>query len=233
MPPFGAWNWRDPVARLAYRSSACDSLHVVGDAAQVVPAPSAPRVHRRRWLVVVGASIVVLLGSIVAALAVTFHYRYAASLTNQGGSFGWGPPDNLLSRFVHLGPYNGMVAPARPGHSQSFYVEIRNGSSVTQTILGIDDFGTGLAQREHLAVSTTDDDRVSSNQLAYRTGTSALPPHARRFVRYTIDTPRCPGPLSQYWDSLRVRVRVGAFTRTETITLSYTIFELTPPRSSC
>jgi hypothetical protein len=158
---------------------------------------------------------------------------HAASLTNPGGSYGWGPPDNLQGHFVHLGPYDGMVAPSRPGHSQSFYVEISNDSSVTQTILGIEDFGSGLAQREHLAVSTTNDYRVTSDQLTYRTGSSALPPHARRFVRYTIDTPRCPGPSSQYWDRLLVRVRIGAFTRTETITLGHAIFELTPPRSSC
>jgi hypothetical protein len=205
---------------------------VVDDAAPLVPA-SERQVHRRRWLVVVGPSIVVLLAGIMTAIVVTFRYMHAPSLSNRGGAYEWGPPDNLHTRSVQLGPYQGLVAPARPGRSQSFYVEIRNDSSVTQTVLGIVDFGTGPAQREHLAVSTTDDYRVASDQLTYRTGTSAVPPHAQRFVRYTIDIPRCPGPALQYWDSLRVRVRVGAFTRTETIGLGNTIFELTPARSSC
>ncbi len=196
------------------------------------PAPASPQPRRRRLVLVVG-SIAVLVAGIVTTLAVTFHYRDAPSLTNSGGSYGWGPPDNLQSRFVYLGRYTGLVAPARPGYSQSFYVEVRNDSSVTQTILGLHDDGAGLPQREHLDVSTTDDYRVSQDQLTYRSGPISLPPHTQRSVRVTVDTPRCPGPRQQSWDRLRVRVRVGAFTRTETIMLSNTIFELTPSSSAC
>jgi len=149
---------------------------VVNAAQLESPAPASPQPRRRRLVLVVG-SIAVLVAGIVTTLAVTFHYRDAPSLTNSGGSYGWGPPDNLQSRFVYLGRYTGLVAPARPGYSQSFYVEVRNDSSVTQTILGLHDDGAGLPQREHLDVSTTDDYRVSQDQLTYRSGPISLPPH--------------------------------------------------------
>jgi hypothetical protein len=61
----------------------------------------------------------------------------------------------------------------------------------------------------------------------------AIPPQGVRTVRFTHDTAgdwQCRG---EYWTDLRLRVRVGWFTRTDVISLGRLIFELRGPNTSC
>ncbi|MEO8889616.1 MAG: hypothetical protein ABI429_10065 [Jatrophihabitantaceae bacterium] len=65
----------------------------------------------------------------------------------------WADPDAAGSHHVAVGPWTAIIAAARPGHAQSFYVMITNRSSVTQTILGRTDDGAESSESEHLAVA--------------------------------------------------------------------------------
>jgi hypothetical protein len=203
------------------------------DLAQSGPGVIATGGSRGRPLLALAASLAVLIAGSVTCVVVTLRYLHAPALNNPGGGYGWMPPDDQATRFVRLGQYVGLVTRSRPGQSQSFYVAIGNDSSVTQTVLGLDESGTGPAQRDHVAISTNADYRISEDELTYRPTPAAVPPHTTRYLRFTFDMPKCPGPSPQSWDGLRLRVRVGAVTRTETVTFSTTIFELSPPPSSC
>jgi hypothetical protein len=203
------------------------------DLAETDVAPVGRAKSRRRRVVAIGGSVVFLLAGLVVGVLIISHYRDAPSLANQGGDYGWGSPDNLASHFVELGPHQGLVAPMRAGHSQSFYINVDNDSSVTQTVLGLGHSSYPSDNQERVAISTGSDYRSGSFGATYIAGPVGIPPHSMRFLRYTIDIPKCPGVSDQYWDSLRVRVRVGAFTRTETINFENAIFELTVPKTSC
>lgn len=199
-----------------------------------VAAPPARGSRRRRRIVaVVVVAAVVLIAGAVCATVLTGRYRNAPPLRNDGGEYGWLPPDNLASRFVELGPYTGLVAPMRFGRSQAFAVSIANDSSVTQTVLGLPHDDSGIARSEHLSISVSTGESPGAEAATYRATPVSIPPHSTRYLRYTVNFPRCVAPSPQYWDSVTLRVRVGAFTRTETVTFSHAIFELTPPKARC
>jgi hypothetical protein len=93
------------------------------DSAEAAPPPQ-PR-RRRRWKlwVGIGAVLVLLAGGAITAVAVSFHYLHAPAL-RAFSTAGWLAPSHVES--VNLGPYYGLVASARPGHSQTFYIDVEN-----------------------------------------------------------------------------------------------------------
>jgi hypothetical protein len=187
---------------------------------------------RRRWVIATISGVLVT-AMTVAAIVFICRYAYARPLSNDGGSYGWESPDDVGTRFDRVGESNGLTVLARPGASQSFYFEIRNDSPVTQEILGLANAPANAAWQEHLSIATKSDYRLAETDLQYRSGPIALPPHADRFIRLTVDTPRCPGSATQFWDSVRLRVRVGAFTSTQTMKLGTTIFQIRPSTGDC
>jgi hypothetical protein len=178
--------------------------------------------------------VVVALGvtGVVSTVAILSRYAYARPLTNDGGGYSWSAPDSLSTTFTRLGAYSVLAVPARFGQSQSFYFQIHNNSNVTQTILGLAGPGD-TAEPEVLAVATKTDYRLNESSFTYRSGPMALPPHSDRFARLTINLPSCPGWSTQVWDRVQLRVRVGAFTKTQTVRFFSTNFELTRPTSAC
>ena len=59
-------------------------------------------------------------------------------------------------RSTEINPTNrALVTSARLGHAQTFFVEIYNPASVTQTILGLADDSSQTAEPDHLTVSET------------------------------------------------------------------------------
>jgi hypothetical protein len=187
------------------------------DMAEQTATPVAPRRRRRRLWVVLGAVTVLLIGGAITAVSVSFHYLHAPELEVFG--LGWAPPDNQNSRFVDAGPYHATVTPARPGHWQTFNVEVINRSSVTQTILGLAS-SAPTAEPERLTISATDTSVGNALFEHYVRAPVSIPPGGVRTLRLA----HWPGDCSiwghgtsrtESWTELRLRVRVGWFTRTE------------------
>jgi hypothetical protein len=183
----------------------------------------AVRPSRRRLWIVLGSVLVLLAAGTITALEIAFHYAHAAPLDARGGGTTWARTDRAHARTEQVGPWSALVVRARPGHAQTFYFQVMNSSSVTQTILGLPGNGGGpVAEPEELAVAlpaaTARDDDGSESARRYTTRPVAIPPGGSRWLRYTIHTAAHgtwgPG-RSESWDSLDVRVRVGWFTRTE------------------
>lgn len=209
------------------------------DAALVHAAEGAvppPQPRRRRWKlwVILGAVLVLLAGGAITAVAVSFHYLHAPALRAYSTA-GWIAHSHVES--VNLGPYVGLVASARPGHQQTFYIDVENPSSVTQTILGLpyNNNPKLVAEPDHLTISAVDTAR-SGNASKFLPPPVAIPPHGVRIIRLTHDTGTCQawGPgRTEYWTDLQLKVKVGAFTRIETVDFADHVFELRGTAKTC
>ena len=174
------------------------------------------------------AAFALVAGGATAAVAVSSHYLRAPDFAT-GGGIGWLPPDNSQA-----GPYRALVTSARPGHAQTFFVEIYNPASVTQTILGLADDSSQTAEPDHLTVSETRTVRGDAVPARYTSQPVAIAPKAVYRLRFTHDTAAdCRPDRSESWTDLRLRVRVGAFTRTETISLGSNVLTLRWPSGPC
>jgi hypothetical protein len=193
-------------------------------------ATSSGRPGRRRWIALV-AVLVVVIGAVTTTVAVSWHYLHAPGLATDGG--GWLPPDSQHSRSVDAGPYHALVIPPRPGHAQTFAIDVHNPSSVTQTLLGLAYDNTDTAEPERVTVSTTSTAMGDARLAQYTSRPVAIPPNGVRTVRLTQFTAGTWTCRSESWTELRLRVRVGAFTRTETIDFSPLIFEIRDPSKTC
>jgi hypothetical protein len=200
-------------------------------------AVAAPRRRRgRRWLVI-AAVLVLLTGGGITAVAVSFHYLRAPDLDMAGG-YGWLPPDNLHSRSVRVGPYDGLVIPARPNHWQTFSFQVENRSSVTQTILGLPYSNGPAAEPERLTVSATSTARGDEMLAKYTSEPVAIPPGGIHTVRLSHYAGTCEiwghgNSRGESYTELDLRVRVGAFTRTEVVSFDGAVFELRGTGSAC
>jgi hypothetical protein len=198
-----------------------------GDLVQATPSGGR---RQKRWIAL-GVIVVVAIGVVTTTVAVSWHYLHASVLVADGG--GWLSPDNQHSRFVTAGPYTASVIAPRPGHAQTFAVEVRNPSSVTQTVLGLADDTSQTLEPERLTVSTSST-AVGDAMLAHYTSRPvAIPPKGVRTVRLIHSTAGSWRCRSESWTELRLRVRVGAFTRTETVSFGSLILELRGSATSC
>jgi hypothetical protein len=194
--------------------------------------------RRRRWRMwtSLGAALVLVIGGCVTAVALPFHYLHAPRLEAFG--VGWLPPDNRHFRFVQAGPYSAEVVPARPGQMQTFSVEVQNPSSVTQTVLGLAYDTSQTAEPERLTVSTVDTGVGDAMLAHYTSKPVSIPPRGVRTLRLTRHTAGCSqwgkgNSRSEYYTELQLRVRVGAFTRTERVTFDDTVLELRGTSPPC
>ena len=196
--------------------------------------PQPPRHSRRLWIVV--GVIAVVVAAAVMVTSVSLRYLHAAALTTNGG--GWIPPDNRHLLQVQAGAYSASIARPRPGHTQTFEIELSNFSPVSQTVLGLTD-GKELgnardnAEPVHLTVSANSE-WPQTGPLHFTTAPVTLAPKSTHVARFTIDTGHVwKGCRSEYWDSLSLQVRVGIFTRTETVDFGNLIMELRSGGARC
>lgn len=110
-------------------------------------------------------------------------------------------------------------------------------SSVTQTILGLpyNNNPKLVAEPDHLTISATDTAR-SGHASKFLPPPVAIPPHGVRIIRLTHDTGSCKtsGPgRAEFWTDLDLKVRVGAFTRIETVDFADHVFELRGTPNIC
>jgi hypothetical protein len=206
------------------------------DLAEPSPPMVGGRRRSRRLLISLVVAAVAIAGGAGTAVSVSLHYLHAPSLETDGG--GWLPPDNAHLRSIRAGGYTASVVPPRPGHSQTFGMDIYNPSSVTQTVLGLTD-GAELgnadfrAEPEHLTISTTAS-FPDNSALTYSSKPVVIPPHGHFSLRFTHDTGHNWAPCrSEYWNGLSLQVRVGAFTRTDYLDFNSLIMELRAPGPGC
>ena len=190
--------------------------------AEVAVEPGAPpRRSRRRLWISLAIAVVLLAAGTITAVSISFRYAHAAALECACG-LGWGQGEP--GRTVNAGPYTAMIATARPGHVQSFYVLITNRSAVTQTILGLRHTDDGTAEPVELAVarrgSSVLDDQAEYDTRHFTSTPVSIEPHGVRWLRFSIHT--APARLwspnrEEWWENLVLRVRVGWFDRVETV----------------
>jgi hypothetical protein len=176
---------------------------------------------------------VLVIALTVVAWRVADRYRDAPVVSAVGG--GWMPPDNTHAHWVSAGPYTASIAPPRPGHPQTFEIEIYNASSVTQTIVGLAYNNQDVAEPDHLLISAVDTSVGDLSTVRYVKGPISIRPHGVRTLHYTHDTAAIGwgNCRSESWTDLHLRVRVGWFTRTETVSLGNMIIELRKPARGC
>jgi hypothetical protein len=208
----------------------------VGEPAAV--APVRRRSRRRRWIGL-GLVVVLLIAGAVVAVEFSFRYLHATPLSSDGGD-GWVGPDRAPTRLVSAGPYTAEIIPPRPGHRQTFELELDNLSHVSQTVLGLVD-GKTLAnprltgEPETLQISSSSSFPHPDRPLHFTSKPVTIPPDRSYELRFTQLTARHVWTCgrSEYYTQLALRVRVGIFTRTETLDLSNSIMEIESKKSGC
>jgi hypothetical protein len=190
--------------------------------------PTPRRSRKRMWIVLAAIAAVVAAGA-VTATSISFHYLHARALS-AGGSLGWLAPDNVRTKFVSAGPTNAMIIPARPGQWQTYSVQIFNNSDVTQTVLGLAPGGE-TAEPERITISTTSTALADESRVPYARPPVTLAPGEVRTLRLSHYSPGCwlwghGDNRAESFGGLSLRVRVGAFTRTETLDFGDDVFEL-------
>lgn len=182
------------------------------------------RVRRRTWYLV--GVIVVLAGVLTGYLV---YYLAPADLFYDGAAGWWYRQDWTRQVDTTANGATQTTVPIRSGQRQGYFVAIYNPSDVTETIVGpaygenVPSSGPGSgAGVVQLAVSVPNRniDRGGSSRSVRFTLPGAIPPHHIRLVRVLWISNIClTKGAASIIDTLSLRVRIGWFTRTETIPL--------------
>lgn len=192
------------------------------------------RIRGRTWLI---AAAVVTLVVIAAVRTTTF---LTADPLEPGPFAGWWYAQDYRHNVEESANDSiQSTTPIRSGQRQGYFVEVYNGTDVTQTITG-DGSGPSIGWNnpggvdEHLAVSQN---AVNADHslVGYRFApTGVIPPHQSRLVRVVWTSALClQKGESQGQTRLILRVRVGWFTRTEVIPLNHGFYLIGPSKGRC
>jgi hypothetical protein len=193
--------------------------------AAVVPEVPAGRSRRPRWWLWSALIAVVLTCLTTASVVAVRHYRYAPALRCAWAGATPGSVSNS-----HADGHSQMTV-AATGARQAFLVDIVNDSSVTQTILGLADPGGPSVYRPTLQAGL-EAPTQGMTQAHYASGPLAVPPHGRAALRFSFRSVCVAEGGTVYWDALKLRVRVGAFTRTESVSFGGTAMAVRGTRAS-
>ncbi len=176
--------------------------------ATVSPAASQRRFSRK--LIALVATVVVLVaGAVITAVAVSFHYLHATSLQCVC-AIGWGSDEHAHAVDGLL--ENGMAVDNTPSHRHTYWIDVQNRSAVTQTILGVADEGVP----ETVSVGSAGLGMQTPDTMRFVPPPVALRPGEDRYLRVGLDV-CAPRGGEAVFTSLDLRVRVGAFIRTERV----------------
>jgi hypothetical protein len=152
----------------------------------------------------------------------------------------WSPIDAARSVQTYAGGSSQDTVPIRSGQQQGYVVYLENDSDWTQVILGPGPGGfdgIGAWGGVPVQIGVGDSREIEEGGGDFRAVRyvlpGAIPPHSIRAVRVLWISNTClqdPGG-SQGSDLLTLQVRVGLFTRTETVTLPAT-FALSGPSAA-
>jgi hypothetical protein len=183
-----------------------------------------------RKLVALLAAAVLVVGGAITATAVSFHYLHAAPLECACG-LDWAVPHGVPRQEVQIGSHSGTEIKPAGGQRVAFEILVANWSSVTQTVLGTPhDALTSL--RARLEVARVPGDVGDGRFRGYRAPPATIPPNGSIYLRYSFFAPCAEIGTTLSWDGLDLRVRVGAFTRTEYVDFVDYTFAMTPQKSA-
>jgi hypothetical protein len=178
------------------------------------------RVSGYMWI---RAGLALAIIGIVASYLV--YYLAAGSLEEGPQSLWWYPQDAARFVITTADGATQYTVPIRRGQRQGFEIGIYNPTDVTQTVVGAPDVpgvNTPAAEKAELAVS--DPNRDVNNGGTTRkirfTLPAAIAPHQLRLLRIMWVSDACESKgAATIMDEIYLRVRVGWFTKTETIPL--------------
>lgn len=144
------------------------------------------------------------------------------------------PVDQARAVDTSAGQLNQTTVPVRSGQRQGIQFGVWNNSDWTQVILGTDprwynfsftDIQVTVLSGPHLNMVG-----ATLSGSSYYASPGAIPPHSYRFVRVTWISNVCLQKDGETWfGDIPLRVRVGAITRTEDISLDTETFALEGP----
>ena len=193
------------------------------------------RVRKRTWLI----------AAVAVTLVVIAAFRTAAYLTAdplvQGPYAGWWYQQDYRHN-VDESANDAIQSTTliRSGQRQGYFVEVYNGTNVTQTIIG-DGAGPSIGGNnpggpdEQIAVSQQGVHPDYHSLVGFRFApTGVIPPFQSRLVRVLWTSKFClQKGESQGQTRLILRVRVGWFTRTEIIPLNHGFYLIGPSHGRC
>lgn len=194
------------------------------------------RVRGRTWIV---AGVAVVLTGI--AVGYLYVFLTAGALQAGGVAAWWYPQDYRREVNVTANGTTQSTVPIRSGQRQGYVVGIYNPTNVTQTIVGDasgpdrgwDSPGGETGQIGVSAPNRNIDNGGFTRNVSY-TLPGSIPPHQTRLVRVFWTSVICLGKgTSSGIDQLYLRVRVGWFTRTETIQLTQGWYLAGPSQGRC
>jgi hypothetical protein len=175
-----------------------------------------------RWWVWAALVLVVAMAGTGSGLLISM--RTAAPLV-QGSMIGWYfPQDRGRSVETQAGDTTQLTIPQRYRQDQGFFINIRNDSDWTQTVLGVAQrFWYPFSNRPpQIAIGTDKEvDLGGMDNLVHWSATGSIPPHSVRALRVIWDSNVCwiPGSGPQSVQDVELTVRVGTVTKTEDIRL--------------
>jgi hypothetical protein len=187
------------------------------------------RIRPRTWIMA-GAAVVVA-GAVAAYLIITLT---AATLEAGEVATWWFPQDVSHRVDAPFGDLTQTTVPIRYGQQQGYVVGLYNPSNVTETVvadgsvgtLGWDNLGGGRPARVAVSARYWEPPDSLGYGLVHRVRyvtPGAIPPHQTRLVRvlWTSSSGTCLAASDNARiETLLLRVRVGLFTRTQSIPLS-------------
>jgi hypothetical protein len=178
-------------------------------------------------------ALITIAGAATAAAGIR-RYRSAPSLQCACG-LAWVGPYDMRDTITEAVGYRQDSVPARYGAWQAFTVEFYNPSAVTQTVLGLTaDELTGWAPRLAVTRIETLNVQAATAALEQAPASASIPPHTEGLLKYSVHELQClsKGQV-QYWTGIALRVRVGAFTRTEHVDFPHSGMAITGTGAPC
>jgi hypothetical protein len=199
-------------------------------AATPVPLSQAIKVTTRVRLGRVSAHIWIRLGvalAIVGMIASYLVYYLAAGSLEEGPqSVWWYPQDAARQVITTADGATQYTVPIRSGQRQGFEIGIYNPTDVTQTVVGapnVPGVNTPAAQKAEVAVSVPNRDingGGTTRNIRF-TLPAAIAPHQIRLLRIMWVSDICEAKgAATIMDEISLKVRIGWFTKTETIPLA-------------
>jgi hypothetical protein len=190
-----------------------------------------PRLGWLGWTLTAGAVVIV-----AAVSGYLIAVDTAAPIQFASASTWWFPRDSARAVDTQADGAEQTAIPIRSGQEQGFAITVDNPSDWTQTVLGPAGYGNSPGSlTAQISVATADPDHGGGVflPLHYKLPES-IPPHQTRALRVLWTSTACLGKGgSQGINKVTLRVRVGTFTRTETIQLPEGFFVSGPSQGRC
>jgi hypothetical protein len=186
------------------------------------PRPAGRRQLSRRALALLISTVILVGGGATAGLVITFRYLHAPPLQCACG-LQWATNEPHATERTALANTEFRTVASTTGipRRHGFYAEIANWSAVTQTLVGVPDSARQAVHGLRVQWAPYAMGAPPYDRLRYRSAPLTVRPRGEAIVRFSfLDT--CLGNgTTRSFTEIPVRVRVGAFTGDEGISLGH------------